>query len=256
MNDFIPVLIVAVIGLIALMLAFSGFFNFGIGRISESSETITLGVDFTVSYETGEKSILAWGGEVNSGLFSNLEEREEFEIENVGDVTEGTMDMKIWNSNYYGNLLVYVNGEEVYRGAPLVGGKTISFDGDILKNINVLEIKAENSGWKMWAPTVYILDADLSVSLESKRTQTFDFELSGLEVESLNRARLLIFGTRNGAGDLTVKLNDNDIFIGKTPIYTDFAIDNFKSGTNTLELSADPNTSYDITSAQVVLFFG
>ena len=256
MPEFIHVLIVAVVGLIALMLAFGGFLNFGGGRISESSRTVTLGADFTVSYETGKKDVLSWGGEVNSGLFSNLEEREEFEIENVGDVTEGTVDMRIWNSNYYGNLLLYVNGEEVYNGAPLAGDKTVNFEGSVLKNNNVLEIRAENSGWKMWAPTVYILDADLSVSLESKRTQSFDFELSGLEVENLNRARLLIFGTRNGAGDLTVKLNGKNIFVGKTPIYTDFAIDNFDIGTNTLELSADPNTSYDITSAQVVLFFG
>jgi hypothetical protein len=257
MNDFIPVLVVAVLGLIALIFIFSGGFGFGgIGRISESSRTVTLGADFTVSYDVGEKDILAWGGEVNSGLFSNLEEREEFDIENVGDVSEGTIKMKIWNSNYYGNLLMYVNGEEVFNGAPLIGGKTVNFDASVLKSNNVLEVKAENSGWKMWAPTVYILDVDLSVSLESKKTQSFEFELSGLEVESLNRARLLIFGTRNGAGNLDVLLNGNDIFEGKTPIYTDFAIDNFKAGTNTIELSADPNTEYNITSAQVVLFFG
>jgi hypothetical protein len=257
MPDFIPVLVVAVLGLIALLLIFSGGFIFGgIGRISESSRTINLGEDFTVSYEIGKDSILSWGGEVNSGLFSNLEEREEFDIENVGDVSEGTINMKIWNSNYYGNLLMYINGEEIYNGAPLAGDKTINFNGSTLKSNNVIEIKAENSGWKMWAPTVYILDMDLSIGYESKKTQTFEFEMTGLEIDSLNRARLLIFGTREGTGNMIVKLNGKEIFEGRTPIYTDFAIDNFVEGRNTLDLSAEANTEYDITSAQVVLFFG
>ena len=257
MHDFVPVLVAAVLGLIVLIVIFSGSFGFGgIGTISESSRTVNLGEDFTVSYEVGQRDIMKWGGEVNSGLFSNLEEREEFEIENVGDVSEGFMDMKIWNSNYYGNLLIYVNNEEVYAGAPLAGDKTISFNSSVLKSNNILDVRAENSGWKLWAPTVYILDLDLYVGLESRKTQDFEFELSGMEVESLNRARLLIFGSRSGAGDLTVNLNDNQIFEGKTPIYTDFAIDNFKAGMNTLDLSAGPNTAYNITSAQIVLFYG
>jgi len=255
MPDFIPVLIAAVLGLIVLLLVFSGGF-IGIGRISESSRTVTLGVDFTVSYSFGEKDVLSFGGEVNSGLFSNLEQRQEFDVADVGDVTEGTISMKLWNSNYYGNLLVYINGEQIYSGAPPVGDKTISFDGKVLKANNIIEVKAENSGWKLWAPTVYIFDMDISVSYESRKMQSFDFELTNMEVDNLSRARLLIFGTRDGAGDLDVKLNGKEIYSGRTPIYTDFAIDNFIAGINKLDLSTEANTAYDITSAQVVLFFG
>jgi hypothetical protein len=258
MPDFIPVLIAAILGLIVLMLVFSGGFGFYAGgtKISESSRTITLGKDFTISYSVGEETVSEFGGEVDNGLFSYSEQRSEFDIDNVGDVTEGTIKMKTWNSNYYGNLMIYVNDNEVYRGAPSMGDKTISFDGAILESNNNIKVVAETSGWKIWAPTVYIFDADVSVSYESRKSLTSEFELSRMEVNSLNRARLLIFGTRKGNSNLEARINGVEIYSGMTPIYIDFAIDQLEEGINTVDLSAGPNTNYNISSAQIILFFG
>jgi hypothetical protein len=258
MPDFIPVLIAAILGLIVLMLIFAGGFGFFVagGQISQSSRTITLGEDFTISYTVGEETVSTFGGEVSNGLFSYSEQRSEFDIENVGDVTEGTIKLKTWNSNYYGNLMIYINDKEVYRGAPNIGDKTISFDGSILDSSNTIKVVAETSGWKMWAPTIYIFDADVSVSYESRKSHTSEFELTRMEVNSLNRARLLIFGTRKGDGDLEARINGVEIFSGKTPIYIDFAIDRVQEGINIVDLSAGTNTNYNISSAQIVLFFG
>ncbi|MFH0929567.1 MAG: hypothetical protein V1818_04435 [Candidatus Aenigmatarchaeota archaeon] len=259
MPDFIPVLVAAVLGLIVLLLAFGGGFDFfaaGSTGISQSSRTEMLGMDFTVSYNVGHEDILSFGGEVNNGLFSHLEQMKDFDVDNAGDVTEGVLKMKIWNSNYYGNLFVYVNDEQVYKGAPGIGEKTISLDGSIIESNNNIKVVAESSGWKMWAPTVYILDMDVSVNYESKKTQSFDFEVTEHEAESLSRARLLIFGTRDGKGNINVMINGVEIYSGWTPVYTDFAIDTLKVGTNKLDLSTEVDTTYNITSAQVVLFFG
>jgi len=258
MPDFIPVLIAAILGLIVMMLVFSGGFDFyGTGgKISQSSRTITLGEDFTISYSVGENTVSEFGGEASNGLFSYSEQRSDFDIENVGDVTEGTINLNTQNSNYYGNLMVYINENEVYRGAPNIGDKSISFDGSILQSSNSIRAVAETSGWKIWAPTVYIFDADVSVSYESRKSLTSEFEMTPMEVNSLSRARLLIFGTRKGDADLEARINGVEIFSGRTPIYIDFAIDQLQEGINTIDLTAGPNTNYNISSAQVVVFFG
>ena len=258
MPDFIPVLVAAILGLIVLLLVFGGGIGYypSEGRISSSSKTINLGEYFIVSYFTGEETVATFGGEVNNGLFSSLDQKTDFEIEKIEDVSEGTINLKIWNSNHYGNFIIFINGNEVYRGAPNIGDKTISFGPNILKRNNVIEVKAESSGWKIWAPTVYIFDIDISVSYKGEETRTIDFDLTDMEVNSLNRGRLLIFGERKGDGNLETRLNGIEIYSGRTPIYIDFAIDNLKTGINTVVLSTEVDTKYNISSAQIVLFFG
>jgi hypothetical protein len=258
MPDFIPVLIAAILGLIVLLLIFGGgfgFFPYG-GEELDSSRTITLGEDFTVSYLLGEETVATFGGEVNNGLFSNLEQRNDFDIEKIGDVSEGIIKLKIWNSNYYGNFMIFINGKEIYIGAPSIGEKSISFNSTVLETNNVIEVKAESSGWKIWAPAVYIFDIDVSVSYKGKQTQSFDFDLTNTEVTNVNRGRLLVFGTREGNGNLEARLNGIEIYAGRTPIYIDFAVDTLRRETNTIDLSTEPNTRYNISSAQIVLFFG
>ncbi|MBN2203388.1 MAG: hypothetical protein JW700_04370 [Candidatus Aenigmarchaeota archaeon] len=260
MPDFIPVLIAAVLGLVVLMLAFGGSFNFfayggSSSGYTDYSKTEMIGMDFTVSYNTGHESVLSFDGEVNSGLFSYLEQKKEFEVENIGDVTEATVGLEVLNSNYYGNLFVFVNDKQVYKGAPGIGDKTISFDGSKLEGLNTIKVVAENSGWKLWAPTVYIFDMDVAVNYESKKTQSFEFEIDGIEFERLSRARLLIFGERKGSGNLNVLINGNEMYSGWTPVYTDFAIDGLKEGANSVVISTEPDTEYTIKSAQVVMFF-
>jgi hypothetical protein len=260
MPDFVPVLVAAVLSLIVLLLVFGGSMFIspggvrGVGR--ESSKTFVLGEDLVVKYVEGQGNITSLGGEVSQGLFGNSEQKTDFDIDNYRDVSEGIIKFRIWNSNYYGNLLAYVNGQEVYRGAPQIGEKTVVFDGDLLKPSNTLEVEAESSGWKIWAPDVYIFDSNLSVDYLGKMTQSLSFDLTNAEVTNAQRVRLLIFGTREGNGNLNVRLNGRDIFSGLTTIYTDFGIDTLKSGNNTLEISTEKNTIYNITSVQVVVFFG
>jgi hypothetical protein len=66
----------------------------------------------------------------------------------------------------------------------------------------------------------------------------------------------LVFGTREGNGNLEARLNGIEIYAGRTPIYIDFAVDTLRRETNTIDLSTEPNTRYNISSAQIVLFFG
>ena len=258
MPDFVPVLIAAVLLLIVLLLAFGGSMLFTPtrpGGLALSSKTVVLGQDLVVMYVEGQKNITSLKGEVSSGLFGNANQKADFEVDNYRDASEGVIKLKIWNSNYYGDFLIKINGEEVYRGAPEIGEKMIIFDGSFFKASNTIEVETESSGWKIWSPTVYIFDADLSVNYLGKKTQSLSFDLTNLEITNVNRARLLIFGARDGPGNLVAKLNGREIFSGLTTVYMDFAVDNLKVGNNTLDLSTEKNTRYNISSVQIVLFF-
>ncbi|MFH1229743.1 MAG: hypothetical protein V1678_04955 [Candidatus Aenigmatarchaeota archaeon] len=257
MPEFVPVLIAAVLSLIVLLVAFGGSFIFTPGpSVSKaSSKTIVLGQDLTVMFIEGQKNVTSLGGEVSQGLFGSNPRETEFTVEKYQDATEGAIKLNVTDSNYYGALIIRVNDETVYTGVPAIGERTIMFDGKLLKSNNTLAIDAESSGWKIWAPTVYLFDSSMSVNYIGRETQSLSFDLTASELKSLSRARLLIFGTRKGNGNLVAKMNDREIFSGFTTVYTDFAIDNLKEGKNVLDLSTEKNTVYNITSVQVVVFY-
>lgn len=256
MPDFVPVLIAAVLMLIALLIVFGGSMLIPTGPGGRAtSKTIVLGQDLVVMYVEGQKNVASLQGEVSQGLFGNTEQKTDFTVDNYKDASEGVIKLRTWNSNYYGDFIIKINDKEVYRGVPAIGEQSIIFDGSILKANNAVEVEAESSGWKIWAPTIYIFNADLSVNYLGKKTQSLSFDITSTEAKNINRARLLVFGARNGPGNLVAILNGREIFSGFTTVYTDFAIDNLKAGNNTLDLSTEKNTIYNISSVQIVLFF-
>jgi len=260
MPDFLPVLIIAIVCLIGLLLVFGG------GFVSIPSRTYPyryLSTDrviefnyFDVSYTTGEEKIGYVGGEVSNGVFAIDEKRVGFQVKNLEEVSGVFINLKVWNTNYYGKMIISVNEKEVYRDHPPVGEKLIGFDSSVLKENNILEVKAESSGWKIWAPTVYAFDLDVIVDYTGKRTKSFNFELSDIETEYMDKARIVVFGERKGTGDLDVRINGVKIYSGITTVYKDFPVSVLKTGNNVIEFSTEPNTKYDISSAQVIIFFG
>jgi len=255
MPDFVPVLVGAVLILIVLMISF-----FGItpppSRGIAATRTVLLGENFSVTYTVGEEDITSLSGTVSRGLLSGRDEIIDFNVPTAEDASEGLINLNIKDSNHYGNLIIRVNEKEVYKGFPKTGETLISFNGNILENRNTLEIISESSGWKIWAPTVYTFDLSLSVNYLGKKTKSFIFDLTDLEIMNMNRARLLIFGERDGTGNLAVKINNREIYNGLTNVYTDFPVDILIAGNNTIDLSAGVNTRYDISSAEIVFFFG
>jgi hypothetical protein len=254
MPDFIPILTAAILSLIILIIVFGGWIFYPGHVFKEGSRTILLGENFEVIYTIGEEVVANLEGRTSRDFFSGEDKRVEFNVDKYTDVSEATIRLKTLDSNYYGNLIIALNGEEVYRGAPL-GDKMITFDPAILERGNFLDVKAENSGWRLWAPTVYDFSLDMDVIYEGKKTQTFEFELSNEEVINAEYARFLIFGKREGTGHLIVSVNGEEVFSGYTTVQNNFAVDELKAGINKVELFTEPNTKYDITSAKVILFF-
>lgn len=253
MTDFIPVLAAAILSLMILILIFGNFLIFG--DVTEGGKReILLGESFEVTHSVAEEIVADVDGRVFNGLLTGEEQRKEFDLERYDEVSEALIRLKVLDSNYYGNMIIGLNGKEIFRDAP-VGQKTISVDPELLKRGNFLDVKAEDSTWRLWAPTVYDFELDMDIIYEGKKSQTFEFNLSKEEIVHLNYARLLVFGNRDGTGKLIVRVNGNEVFTGRTTIQTNFDPEILHVGTNRLELSAEPNTEYDISSAKITLFF-
>ncbi len=261
MPDFLPILVIGIICLIGLLLVFGGGgFIFG-----PSSTTTRIGLpadrtiefhSFNVFYTTGEETASHVGGEVSNGIFAVDEKRIGFQVSDIEEVFDSFLKLKVWNANYYGKLVILINEKEVYRDHPPVGEILIGFDNSILERNNILEIGAESSGWRLWAPTVYIFDLDVVVDYTGERAKSFTFDLTDKEKNYLNRARIIVYADREGPGKLDVMVNDVKIYSGVTTIYTDFSTNTLKAGNNTIKFSTEPNTRYEVSSAEIILFFG
>ncbi len=256
MPDFIPTLIVGVSILVVLLIVFGGIFGPSPfpGRLT-SSKTIDLGKDFTVSYTTGTADVVSTSGEIARGLFAGQDKGIAFDISNPSDATEGILKLNVKNTNLYGSMIIRLNGNEIYRGFPRIGNHSIRFGGRNFTGSNVLDFIAESSGWRIWAPTVYTFDSSVTVDYIGKQSQTFNFNITNLELTNTARARIVVFADRQGINDFIVRINDVEIFRGLTNVFTDFPVDVLKEGTNTVEMSAEPNTTYRVSNAQIILFF-
>ena len=258
MSSFLPVLIIALIIFIGLFLVFGGNFVYTPSkepsRYLPADRTIEF-KNFEVYYTSSEEKIGYISGEVSNGLFLREDKKIGFQTKTPEEASEAFVELKVWSSNYYGRMAILVNGKEIYVDYPPIGEKLIGFDTSILKKDNILEVKAESSAWRIWAPTVYVFDLNADINYLGKRTKSFTFELSDIETEYMDKTRIVVFGERKGVGNLDVMINGVKIYSGVTTAYKDFPTSSLRTGNNTIEFSTEPNTRYDISSAQVIVIF-
>lgn len=261
MPDFMPVLLIAVILFVGLLIVFGGglvsvpYGSHGQpSRYFPSDRTIDFN-NFEVYYTSSEEKGGYVSGEVSNGVFAKEDKKIGFQVSRPDEVSEALLGLKVWNTNYYGRFIVLVNGKEVYAGYPPVGEKLISFDKSLLKDDNVLEVMAESSGWRIWAPTVYSFDLNTEIDYLGKKTKSFTFDLNEEETKYMTKARIVVFGDRTGVGSLKVRINGEEIYSGLTTAYQDFPTSILLTGNNTIDFSTEPNTTYRISSAQVIVFF-
>jgi len=161
------------------------------------------------------------------------------------------------DTNLYGPLVIILNGNLLYENLSLAGKHEIEFNKSLLADENTLEIKAGSSGWRFWAPTVYILDFKLVLGTLGMKTKTYEFTL-GDEAVALSGARFNAYGTKQGTGNLIVKVNGVEIYRdNKTYVLQDFSFreTNLKSGKNKIDLLTEQNTKYDLKEAELIIFY-
>lgn len=264
MAEFEPVLMIAVVAFVILLLAFNTSYSYmsgwddwgGTGSGSRPSPDRTVEfTDFEVYYTASEDKAGHLEGETSAGVFSSTDKTAGFQVSNPGMASEVMVVLNTIDTNYYGKIVVLVNGVQVYADYAPIGEQTISFDKGLLRENNVIKIVSESSGWRIWAPTVYRFSADVVVNYYGRKSVEYVFNVTSAEKNRLQKARINVFGNREGVGNLDIKVNGVRIFSGVTTVYKDFAASVIKQDNNTIEFSTQANTKYEISSAQVILFF-
>ena len=249
MSDFIPILVAAMVLMVVLMIVFGGM----ITPSKITSSTVFSTEDFLISSSTTENQVTRVNGTVEKGIISGADKEISFSLTDT-DVSTGIMKLRVDNTNLYGALFISLNGNVIYNDFARIGNHTFMFDGDILKGNNVLQIKADSSGWKFWAPTVYIFDLNLSADYIGRRNEYFYFDVPRLDLASAKYAKLIIDVKNRRGNDMIVLINNNEVFKGTTDTKTDFSVDILNAGRNKVEFFTEVNSNYNVSSAQIVLY--
>ncbi len=283
MSDFLPVLTLGII-LLAIMFLLFGGLQIGpapaktipfeeeeeipkpppvsgvIGYPQESIKHIALANDFSVSFESGDKSVAKLGSSsVENGVFGKIDREVSFDAQNQEEIVSAKIKINVTNTNLYGYIIASLNGEEIFNNYSLIGKLEIPLNASRLKTTNnVLKIGVSGSGWRIWAPAVYYFDADVLINYYSLNAKSFDFSVDA-DVKTVTNARFVgVVSKKEGPGNLIARVNDAEIYRGNESklIVADFPVSDILIGkTNTFELFADKDTKYDISSAEILLFY-
>ncbi len=281
MPEFIPVVVAALLILASLYVVFGGGFAVktvkppgytieetqpsqqqSVGWVGYTPEQVLrhviLGRDFTVSYAVGGEQVARINGTISRGLLSGTDKKVSFSLQ-PKDIALAKVSFHVDNSNYYGQLIMALNGKEIFRDKAPAGDHEFSFNTSLLKESNFFEVDASSSGWRFWAPTVYIVDAKVLASYFGTRTQSYKFDLSQDEFKGLDTARLsLSFKDIQGNGNISVKVNGEEVFMGRGSIGKTLTKDfdtRLVRASNTVEFQADKDTKYSLDEAEVIVFY-
>jgi hypothetical protein len=219
LGDFEKFLIVGLVGLFMLLAVFSGAFGFagyGQDRLSsyytgspifvgaadfDNVETLYASFDANNFIATNAYSLGA--RRISSGLlFGSNPVRVD-----VGNSEQITVSFDVTTTNRYGDLLVRVDGNVVFRGLLDEGHYELQ-----LGSGRIVEIEAQSSEWRVWAPAVYDLEnAVITSSSYPREKTTYTFEVA--DPREIQSVRIDFFMDSN-AGGMLVKLNGDVVYDG------------------------------------------
>lgn len=144
----------------------------------------------------------------------------------------------VTKTNGYGDMIFRMDGNIVDRETLAEGH--YEFD---LGAGKVLEIQAENSEWRMWAPAVYELDnlRVIASNYPNERT-TYAFDTNRADVNAVR----FDFHMLSNAGRLVVKLNGNTIYDGAINDEQSINVDpSLLDNTNILTFDAGQDSKFE-----------
>ena len=233
-----------------------------VGNVKEAQRVMDLG-SFSVGYNLGEDVLadedVVW---IQNGLFVSKVYSRGFEVLNP---KMAVLRFYVNDSNGYGRLIVEVNGKEVYSNYSL-GWVEIQIY-DFKEGYNEINIYAESSGMRMWAPTTYqLLNLELVVNDFKDNRVKIPFVVEDYEFNGWRNGFLSFYVTDSKPSrDLKVLINDVPVYSGRPyasdePIKVDVSKyeDNLRMGENFVEFyvdSEDRDSYYDINSVLLKFFF-
>jgi hypothetical protein len=232
-----------------------------------SGRPINLG-DFTVSFVSGSKSLDSKEDfTVSKGYFSSrnanligIVDDSDFPI-----ITGGSVRLVIEDTNSFGNLKVFFNGELMHDAKTKPGELVIPIDASKIGRDNVVELKAGNPGFVFWGSTVYeIRSADFRIDFRGTLSKEFGFHLSEDEVRDFDHLQLT-YRVKDASATLpplTITVNNQTVFSNTPPLgLFNMNIDKSLSGVrlviseeNNINFSFAQEAYYEIGSAVLTVF--
>lgn len=196
---------------------------------------------------------------ISNGVMRSSDKRVTFEVE-TKDLKGGTIRGRVEDTNRYGALLVKFNGRCVLCKTMKAGER---FEADVgpeafTNETNELLLEASSSTWRVWAPTVYIVDLTLETGKEGEIAKTLEFVIPK-DRFPVTQGRVVFRASRRGEGNLSIRVNDEEVFRGvpesDSLTVVDFRGELIKQSTNTLTFRPIGNAEYDVNALELIYFF-
>lgn len=144
----------------------------------------------------------------NGLLFGEDKIRYDLSKTNLQDVT---IRFRVNSTNYLGRLIIRVN-DTLLEARPFDPGQyTIQVPAELISDHMVIEIAAESSAWRIWAPNIYVLD-DVTITFTSYFSESSQFKFYlGEEYFNHEFSKVDIVLSEN-VGTLLVDVNGRNIW--------------------------------------------
>ena len=228
----------------------------------EDFRHINLKMDpFEVSYITEHKSFIHEENvRIENGLLGSSSFGKVFTLteDELRKLSSAILSGEISDTNLYGKVIVGLNDEEIFSGHLQPGEKfELEVNKSMLQSTNSLQVVCESSGWRLWAPTVYLIkQISLKSDFMGEVSQSFDFHVKEEETP-VNLGRIILnFDEIRGDGSLIVAVNGETVF-NETPKkiqWIDF--EGFvKEGRNVVEMVSERETEFTVRDAKIIIFW-
>jgi len=231
--------------------------------VAEKEHSIHFG-DFTVAYEYGSDTIATKNDfNVERGYFSEypysfvaLMTEQKNSI-----VTDGYIEIIVDQTNGVGNLIVELNGNEVFNQMVDAGPVMIPLTKDQIKQTNTVEIRAGTPGWSFWMESIYRINSvSFVINYAGEYFKDFDFTLTDEDVTNFKKGEL-DFIVKNydirRANHMMIAINGQNFYTG-SPVPVFFSktfgkeID-LNVGSNTISFTSDPNSYYELKDVTLTI---
>lgn len=230
MDDFIPVLIAAIVFIVIMLLvtAFMSFpappMNITVSEVGDLGEvgyltdypTKTLDLKTFRVGETQEDNLKAIPQvSVYRNLITSHTEKFMIEVPEWYQATQRGLWINFYiyeqSAGQFSRLVVKWNGLEVFNHGSPATEQSIFVEKGRVKGSNILEIDAEFNPWWFWATSTYTL-RDFNVNLEYGPEKLIPFELLTSELQSFNMGEVSF--DASGGCDLIVRVNGIEVYSG------------------------------------------
>jgi len=216
---------------------------------------------FKVSYITEKRSFADLQDmRIESGIMNTNEYNKVFSLteDDLAKLSTATLSGEVFDTNMYGALLIGLNGEIIFSDYVSPGGNLdVSIDKSLFQIRNEFLVTAESSGWRLWAPTVYLIkNLELKSDFMGEVSQSFDFYVNEDETP-VNLGRLVLnFDEISGDGKLLVSVNGEIVFNDTPKMIQWIDFENVtKEDKNTVEMVSERGTEFTVRSAEVIIFW-